>query len=73
LVTNTYITIPLIIMTKEKYKITIDKLIKKHGRKRIWVSDKMGIPRTTFWQMVNQDTFTSEQKQRIEKIIVHGV
>lgn len=55
------------------YKHRLDTLIKKHGRTRNWISDKLKMPRVTFWRHVNKDTFTDEQKKQIEKLIITGI
>lgn len=52
-----------------KFKIEMMKLLKKSGRKKGWLSDKMKMKRITFFRKANADTFTAEQKQKIKDIL----
>lgn len=55
-----------------KYLKKLNLLLKSNGRKKSWVSHKMGIDRVTFWRKVSNDTFTPEQKKKIERIIKYN-
>ena len=54
------------------YKKQLSKLLAKHGRWRKWVINQMGIPNTTFERKVRQDTFTADEKAKIESLIING-
>ena len=51
------------------YKKQLSKLLAKHGRVREWVIKHSGHARTTFERKVRQDTFTPEEKAKIESLI----
>ena len=52
------------------YKNELAEKIEKSGRKRIWISNQLGVPRTTFWRKANNDTFTDEEKSEINKLLL---
>ena len=56
----------------QPYKNHIRNLLKTNGRTRLWVSAQMSIPRATFWYKVNHDSFTAEEKSKIENTIING-
>jgi len=51
------------------YSEQLNNLLKLHGLTRKWISESMGITRTTFWRQVHNDTFIPEQKEIIRKRI----
>lgn len=44
-------------------------MIVKSGRKRFWISDQLKLDRVTFWRKANTDTFTKEEKEKIETLL----
>lgn len=51
------------------YKHELDKKIKKSGRKRKWISSQLNIDPSTFWRKANKDTFTTEEKTKINNLL----
>ena len=52
-----------------RYKLHLNKMIQRSGRKRIWISDQLDMDRTTFWRKANKDTFTEQEKVNIDKLL----
>ena len=52
-----------------RYKLHLNKMIQRSGRKRIWISDQLDMDRTTFWRKANNDTFTEQEKVNIDKLL----
>ena len=55
-----------------KYKKKLSLLLAKNGRRRDWLIEKSKIPKTTFERKVRQDTFTEDEKAKIESLIING-
>ncbi len=51
------------------YKTRLNKMITKSGRKRIWLSEQLKMDRVTFWRKTNGDTFTNQEKFKIEELL----
>ena len=53
-----------------RYKLHLNKMIQRSGRKRIWISEQLDMDRTTFWRKANKDTFTDQEKLSIDKLLI---
>lgn len=51
------------------YKQDLRKQIKKAGRTRNWISQQLDISRVTFWRKVNSDSFSKEEKKKINSLL----
>ena len=51
------------------FKTKLNKRITASGRSRVWISAKLKMDRTTFWRKANGDTFTKEEKEKIEQLL----
>lgn len=51
------------------YKIQLNKMIIKSGRKRIWLSNQLEMDRVTFWRKVNKDNLSKEEKVKIKELL----
>jgi len=52
-----------------RYKLHLNKMIQRSGRKRIWISEQLDMDRTTFWRKANKDTFTDQEKATIQQLL----
>lgn len=51
------------------YKTKLNKMIAKSGRKRLWLSAQLEMDRVTFWRKANGDTFTDDEKLKINNLL----
>ena len=51
------------------YKTRLNKMIARSGRKRVWISEQLEMNRVTFWRKANGDTFTDQEKEKIETLL----
>lgn len=51
------------------YRHKLDKMLKKAGRTRKWLYENSGIPQTSFWRKVNNNTMTDKEKKTINELL----
>lgn len=49
-------------------KIKLQESIKKQGRKKNWIAEQLNISRPTLDRKLNDNSFTSEEKQKLSDL-----